>query len=169
MEEFRTIKGFENYQVSNLGNVKSLNFYRRKKETILKKCLDTDGYYRVGLYSNKKYYNRQVHQLVAISFLNHNPNGSKLVVNHKNFIRIDNRLENLEIITQRENVNQKHLPSTSKYTGVCWNKNSKKWHSQIIINKKRVHLGFFINEIDASNAYQKALFNLKNETFCTIQ
>ena len=164
MEEFRTIKNFENYQVSNLGNVKSLRF---NKERILKKCLDTDGYYRVGLYSNNKLYNKQVHQLVTISFLNHIPCGCKLVVNHINFIRTDNRLENLEIITQRENVNQKHLPSTSKYTGVSWNKNSKKWHSQIIIDKKRVHLGFFINEIDASNAYQKALFNLKNKTFCT--
>ena len=164
MEEFRTIKNFENYQVSNLGNVKSLRF---NKERILKKCLDTDGYYRVGLYSNNKLYNKPVHQLVTISFLNHIPCGCKLVVNHINFIRTDNRLENLEIITQRENVNQKHLPSTSKYTGVSWNKNSKKWHSQIIIDKKRVHLGFFINEIDASNAYQKALFNLKNKTFCT--
>ncbi len=50
MEVWKKIKGFENYQVSNLGRVKSLN---RKKELILKGGIDTNGYKIVCLRSNR--------------------------------------------------------------------------------------------------------------------
>lgn len=70
-------------------------------------------------------------------------------------------VENLEIITNRENSNKKHLPSSSKYIGVYHDKRSKKWKSQIGINNKQLHLGYYINEIDAHNAYQEKLKEIK--------
>jgi len=153
MEIWKTIEKYPDYQISNLGNVKSLKF---GKEKILKQWIDDLGYCRVDLIKNEK-----VHQLVAIAFLNHNPCKYKLVINHKNFNRQDNRVENLEIVTQRENANRAHIKSSSKYVGVSWHKGSKKWMSRIVINGKRKHLGYFFEEIEASNAYQNALLAIR--------
>lgn len=50
----------------------------------------------------------RVHQLVAMAFLSHKQSGMKLVINHINKIRNDNRLFNLEILTQKENINKKY-------------------------------------------------------------
>jgi hypothetical protein len=160
MEIWKTIKGYENYQISNLGNVKSLNYRRTNKEKTLILRKNTHGYKVCYLYINGFSKTKQVHQLVAIAFLNHTPCGYKLVVNHINFIKTDNRVENLEIVTSRENTNLKHIKSTSNYVGVFWDKNYKKWTSKIVINKKQKHLGRFIKEIDAHNAYQNELNKL---------
>lgn len=147
----------EFYQVSNLGRIKSI---KRGKEKIMKGYINNYGYVTVTLNGKTK----KVHQLVAIAFLNHIPCGSKLVVNHKNFIRHDNRLTNLEIITQRENANQSHLSSSSKFTGVFWNRFINKWQSKIRINGKNKHLGTFDCEEEASEYYIKALESIKNNT-----
>ena len=166
MEIWKDIIGYEGlYQVSNFGRVKILErifFVRgkypiKKNENILKLHLNTHGYYRVSLIKNKTPKTITVHKLVAIAFLNHKPCGLKLVVNHINFVRTDNRVENLEIVTQRENANQKHLKSSSKYTGVSWNKNQNKWVSKIKTKNKQKHLGTFENEYDAHLAYQSEL------------
>lgn len=177
MEEeiWKDIKGYEGkYKVSSLGNVKSLsrtvkcgyNKTRTIRERILKPGLNTTGYYIVVLSEKSTLKTRKVHQLVAIAFLNHIPNGFELVVNHINFNRLDNRLINLEIVTQRENANQKHLKEgrTSKYTGVNWYKSLKKWRAGIEISGKIKYLGVYKNEIDAHNAYQKALNELTQKT-----
>lgn len=166
-EIWKVIPNYENYQVSNLGNIKSLSREvknrwntRVVKETLMNPVLRTDGYYSINLRKQTKPKSFLIHQLVAICFLNHKPNGLELVVNHKNFIKTDNRLENLEIITARENCNQKHIKSSSKYTGVTWNKQRCKWQSQIIINGKCKYLGLFLNEYDASKKYLEELKNI---------
>lgn len=157
------------YEVSNLGRIKSLSriILRKNKypallsEKILKYGIDRYGYYIICLHKNQKQKTRTVHQLVAEAFLNHKPSGRKYVVNHKNFVRTDNRVENLEIITSRENTNKKHLKSSSEYTGVSWHKKNKKWVSSIFINGKLKNLGYFENEIEASKAYQEKLLTIK--------
>lgn len=161
METYKDVIGYNgDYQVSNLGNVKSLKF---NKEKVLKPCCNSaDGYYRINLVINGKPISRLVHQLIAESFLNHNRCKMKLVINHIDFNRINNNINNLEIVTFRENTNQKHLKSTSKYTGVSWDKSRSKWSSKIRINGKMVNLGRFTNELEASEAYQKKLNNLIN-------
>ena len=157
MEIWKKVKGYEGiYEVSNLGRVKSLSRIVLKKgkypfltkEKILKQSNNYRGYKHVGLYLNKKMKTLTVHQLVVIAFLNHKPNGQELVVNHINLIKKDNS-------------NHKHIPSSSKYTGVSWHKNHLKWGAQIHINKKKVHLGYFVNEVDASNAYQEKLLSIQ--------
>lgn len=160
MEEiFKQIEGFEDYQISNLGRVKS---FKKGREKILKNHTYKDHYPSVSLYKNNKLISKKVHQLVAIAFLNHKPCGFKLVINHKNNIRTDNRVENLEIVTQRENSNQKHLKSTSQYTGVCRNKTNKKWISSIYVNGKSLRLGYFETEKEASIYYENALLSIQN-------
>lgn len=147
------------YEVSNLGNVKS---YKKHPEgKLLSRCFDGHGYLHVLLYKNGKSKTKKVHQLVAEVFLNHNPCGYKLVVNHINFIKTDNRVKNLEIVTARENANLKHIKSSSQYVGVSWIKNIGKWRSVILINGKNKFLGHFTDELEAHNAYQNELQKIK--------
>ena len=168
MEIWKDIKGYEGlYQVSNLGNVKRLSvlklngrYYSMCKEKLIKTVVG-NGYKQLTLYLNGEKSTKKVHQLVAIAFLNHIPNGMDLVVNHKDFNRQNNYVDNLEIILQRNNANRKHLKSSSNFVGVSWYKGGNKWHAYITINRKRKHLGYFTNEIDAHNAYQDALNNIE--------
>ena len=154
-EIFKDVIGFEGlYQISNLGNVKSLKF---NKERILKPTENSRGYYNVNLRKNNKRYTKKVHKLVAIAFLDHKPSGMVLVVDHLNNIKSDNRLENLQIITQRKNTSKDKKNKSSQYTGVHWDKHANKWQSRIYINGKYKYLGLFINEYEAHLAYQNEL------------
>ena len=126
------------------------------------KCtINKYGYLHTSVSMNNRLKEVKIHKAVAMAFLGHIPCGLKLVVNHKNFNRIDNRKGNLETVTFRENTNQKHLKSSSKFTGVSWDKERNKWAAKIYINKKHNFLGRFNSEIEASNAYEKALNNIK--------
>lgn len=158
MEIWKEIPNYEDYHISNLGKVKSLKY---GKEKILKQGLDTHNYNTVSLSKNNIKKTLQVHQLLAMAFLNHIPDKWNLVVNHKDFIRTNNYDWNLEIVTQRENSNQKHLHSTSKYTGVHLNKKTNKWISSIHIKGELIYLGSFSNELEASEYYEKALKNFE--------
>ena len=150
-EVWKTITEFGYmYQISNLGNVKS---YKRNTEKYLSLHIDNKGYYRVAFYHKSKSIHRKVHQLVATYFLNHKPCGMKLVVDHINGIKTDNKVENLQIITNRQNCQKKKGNHSSKYVGVTWNKARKKYVAQIMINKKAKGLGYFTCEIEASQAY----------------
>jgi hypothetical protein len=137
-EIFKDIPNYEGiYQVSNLGRVKSLKL---NKEKILKLSIDGQGYLKVNLFDEGRRSTKNVHQLVAIVYLNHMPCGSKIVVDHINCDKLNNRLENLQLISQRENLS-KDKKGSSKYTGVSWHKQKSKWQSQIIINGKYKYLG----------------------------
>jgi hypothetical protein len=164
-EIWKDIPGYEGYyQVSNLGNVRSSDRVihtrdgspRFFKGVILKPRL-LNGYKYCSLSTNGDARTYQVHQLVAMAFLNHKPNGHSLVVDHINGIKTDNRLENLQIVTNRYNLTKDKKSGTSKYIGVSWHSKSKKWLATIHINGKSVHLGSFTDEVEAALAYQKAL------------
>ena len=167
MEIWKDIIGYEGiYQVSSLGNVKSLERLdstgRHLKGKLKKQSFDDKGYYQLSLSKNGVAKTRKVHQLVAESFLNHTKCGYNLVVNHINLNPQDNCIDNLEIVTQRDNANKKHIISTSKYTGVCWSKEKRKWRASINLKYKQSHLGYFNNEHEAHLAYKKALSEIKN-------
>ena len=156
-EVFKSIPNYEGiYEVSNLGRVKS--FYMNK-ETILKSPIDKAGYHLLRLSKGGVAKTYKVHQLVAMAFLGHTPCGYKAVVNHIDFDKLNNNANNLEIVTSRQNSNQRHIKSSSKYTGVVWVKNNQKWKSQIRINGEVISLGHFDDELLASDAYQVALIN----------
>lgn len=166
MEEiFKDIPGYEGlYQVSNLGRVKSLSrlnfsngFYRRQKERILSPASHRKGYLICVLCKNTHRKTIKIHQLVAMAFLNHTPCGMLLVVDHINDNKLDNRLENLQIITNRENSFKTQGKYTSNYKGVCWYNRDKKWVSKIQINGKTITLGRFNCELAAHQAYQNKL------------
>ena len=164
MEIWETIKGFEDYQISSFGRVKS---FKNGKEKILTSHPNEKGYYSVDLYLNNKRKTLRIHKLVAEYFLNHKGNGSMdLVIDHIDNDKSNNRIDNLQLITNRQNSSKtlKRLNglTSSKYVGVTWHKQSKKWLAQIQINKKHISLGTYINEYDAHLAYQNKLKEIDN-------
>jgi len=156
-------KGF--YQSNNKGSIKSL---KRKKEIILKPVLNKNGYLYVNVVIDNKIRHVQVHSLLAMSFLGHIPYKKELVVDHKNNIKTDNRLENLQLITSRKNNSKNRKSKTSNYTGVriCSN---KKWRASIDVMGKQIHLGVFNSEKEADVFYKKALKSLEKNTEINVK
>ena len=96
------LKGFEGYyEITPSGKIKSVGSCHACKKGILRTWLDKDGYERVGLSKKGKYFQKSMHRLVAENFIP-NPD-DKPQVNHKNGVRNDNRVENLEWVTDNEN------------------------------------------------------------------
>ena len=160
MEIFIDLPGYENlYQVSNYGNVKSLNYRGNNKVDLLKPGINSKGYKCVVLTKNKIFKTYTVHSLVAICFLNHKPNKFEIVVDHIDGNKTNNNLSNLQLISMSQNTKKKINKSIkySMHKGVSWNKNSKKWRAYIFIDKKEKHLGYFINEQQAINAVKNII------------
>lgn len=157
-EIWKSVKGFEGcYEISNKGRVKSLVRKKVLKELILKQTIDGKGYYAVKLSLNGIVKTCRVHKLVAIAFLDHIPDGFKEIIDHKDNNKLNNDSDNLQIISVRKNTSKDRKGGTSEYVGVSWNKRAKKWIAYIRIRGKLKHLGYFENEIKASERYQKEL------------
>ena len=132
----------ERYEVSSFGNV-------RNEKRLLKLTVDKYGYLVVGIHREIK----KVHQLVAICFLNHTPNGYEIVVDHIDNNPLNNHNSNLQLITHRENSSKdkkRKLP-----LGV--QNNGNMFQSKIYFNGKNIHLGLFDTPQEASECYQNAL------------
>ena len=158
-EIFKDVPNYEGiYKVSNLGNVKSLKW---NKEIIMKQGISS-RYLAVNLRKENNSKNVKVHVLVAMAFLDFKPNKFEYVIDHKNGVSTDNRLENLQIVTQRINILKDRKRNISNFAGVKKNKKLNKWTAQMKINKKFIHLGVFENEEDAGKIYEKAIENINN-------
>jgi len=158
MEEWKPIKDYKRkYEVSNMGKVKNV----KTDKTLI--AMDCGGYSQVGLYNNKRkiFY---IHRLVLQAFL---PTEEDLECNHKNHIKTDNRLENLEWVSRSQNVRfRKKYLSSSQYKGVTWNKIENVWKVNCSVNNKNVYLGRFDDEKEAGKAYNDfvILHNLQDFT-----
>jgi hypothetical protein len=85
-------------------------------------------------------------------------------VDHINRNRLDNRRENLRFVTDsQQSINRgkvmicKGRVATSKYKGVYWEKNSRKFRVRISFNGKRIQVGYFTSEVEAALAYNDAI------------
>jgi len=156
IEEWKTIIEYPNYQVNNLGDIKSLrrlvvqknrSFYI--KEKILKPVLSNQGYFSVKLYNSPSSKTHIIHRLVGIYFIP-NPNDFT-ILNHIDGNKLNNHYTNLEWVTHRENdchaVDK--TKTSSKYIGVSFNKISNKWYAYITFKNKSKSLGYFETELEA--------------------
>lgn len=97
--EWRDIPGLEGrYEVSNTGNV----WNKTRGRLLSKKPLSKIGYTRVRMPYSSGAKLEYIHRLVMLAFVGECPDGME--VNHKNGVRHDNRLENLEYATHQENI-----------------------------------------------------------------
>lgn len=112
--------------------------------------LSTSKYYQVSL-NHKKYKN---HRLIFLYHKGYLPK----YVDHIDRNKQNNKIENLREATHGQNRSnsKKNINKSSIYKDVCWYKITQKWISQITTNKKVINLGYFINELDAALAYNKA-------------
>ncbi len=170
-EIWKDIAGYEGmYQISNLGNIKTLQRYVKNgkktvklhKEKLLIPGENELGYKSIGLHKDGIVKYVKVHKLVWMAF-GCAERTSDLVIDHINNNHQDNRAENLQLLTPRQNSTKAALTrknKTSKYTGVSKNCESGKWQAFIRIKGKNKNLGSYGCELTASLAYQTALNNL---------
>ncbi|WP_102335733.1 NUMOD4 motif-containing HNH endonuclease [Salimicrobium jeotgali] len=153
------------YQVSNLGNVKSLKkqvpvSINGRLRTYPERMLAQEwikGYKRVNLYKNGKLKKNLVHRLVAKAFVD----GCEkdLHVNHINGIPHDNRASNLEWVTIKQNAIHKTTILNKKPRGIY--KTEGKWRSEIVFNQKKFGLGTYESKADAYKAYYEKHMSLR--------
>ena len=168
-KEWKSIKDYEgSYEISNYGEVKSLakqwiagkGGIRKKKDTIMKVGINGDGYCYINLCKNGKQKSYKISLLVYDHFGKGKRNGMILQVDHINNNKLIDRIDNLQLLTARQNAMKGFIQNgkkTSKYTGVCWYEKYKQWRAYIKIDKKQKPLGYFKDEHKAHLAYQKAL------------
>ena len=173
------------YEISNLGTVRRSADapYKHKGKSFVKPYINNKGYLCINLYKNSKVYKYQIHRLLAIYFIP-NPQGLN-EINHIDGNPLNNSLSNLEWCTHKYNMQHawdtglhknyhvcasvKRKGSTSKYLGVSWSKERKKWCAYVTYNKKHYGIGRFTNEVDAAKAYDKFIIehNLLKEGYKT--
>ena len=101
--------------------------------------------------NGKSYMIQMHHEILGIP-----PKG--LITDHRDGNGLNDQRENLRFVTYKQNnQNRKNQESSSKYPGVCWYKTTNKWIANIRINGKQKHLGFFADELEAFEAYRKAV------------
>jgi len=103
MENWKEIKDFEGYEVSDNGRVRSLSTVKGMWGKVLEPLIAGRGYFRVALRKNNKPHFKSIHRLVAEYFIPNPEN--KPQVNHKDGDKSNNHKDNLEWCTYRENIN----------------------------------------------------------------
>ena len=162
-EIWKDIPGYEgSYQASTLGRIKSLSL---RKEKILKQSI-RKKYLCVTLSLNAKLRCINVHQLIMLTFYNHVYKDNNLVTDHIDSNPMNNKLNNLRLVTNRENCSREKTFRSGLPVGVgtLWSRGKlrNKFRANITINYKRVHLGNFNTVEEASEAYQLALTKINN-------
>jgi hypothetical protein len=173
MEEvWKPVKGFENlYAISNFGYVKSLSRTilnsgsysgsQTLKERILKPFPNPRGYSIVGLSKEDILYRFNLSTLVWDHFGEGKRDGRNLQVDHIDGDKKNNRVDNLQLLTNRGNTSKRFQERGRELpTGVSFYKSRNKYRSYIYINRLK-HLGYFETISEASQAYQNALTNLE--------
>ena len=150
-EEWRSISGYINYQVSNIGRVRNTN-----SGLIRKLNTNNNGYLGLCLSRKGKKISHEVHRLVALEFIP-NPNHKPSVDHINNKANLNNTTGNLRWATgwEQQGNKSKQLNTSSQYKGVSWNKKDRRWRAYIRIGTKLLHLGYFKSEDEAALAYNK--------------
>ena len=162
METYKSIKDYDNYEVSNMGNVRN-----KKTGLILKQAL-RNGYYCVGFSNNGNKKGFLVHRLIALHFI---PNPlNKELVDHIDRNPLNNSINNLRWATPSENNMNKSILKNNKSTktGVYYDKHINRWLVKMYINGIQKHIGNYLNFEDAVIA-RKEQENIHHKEFQAFQ
>lgn len=171
VEIWKPVVGYEGlYEVSNLGNVKSLNYMRRNVIKVLKARTNSGGYKFIELHKNKKHKNFLIHRLVAQAFI---PNPNNLPqVNHKDENKQNNCVDNLEWCDAKYNIKygtciQRRMQKMMGEKHPWFGKFSKEHHSSKPIIQSV--LGIFVKRWDCvADIERETGFRQGNISSCAI-
>jgi len=148
-EVWKSVIGYEDlYEISSFGRLRS-----KKDGRIKERTPNEDGYVKITLRKENGVETRFIHIFVAEAFLEKK---AGCVINHIDGDKTNNRVENLEYVSRRENATH-FFASRKPHTGASYCKKSNKWRSQISTDGKRKWLGDFSTPEEASAAYRGAL------------
>jgi hypothetical protein len=144
------------YKVSLRGSVKT--------GAVAGSC-NHNGYWQIGIRINGTYKKFQAHRIVY--FLQTGVDPGELIIDHAQGVenpldlRGGTQSDNISNAKKRLSVNGK--PTTSKYKGVSWFKQTQKWRVEIKAQGKSIHLGYFDDEITAALMYDAKAFELRGD------
>lgn len=151
-ETWLPVQGYEtNYEVSSLGRIRSLNASRNYQAGhIMAPSSNRYGYYVVNLRRDGTSHGVSLHRLVAKAFI---PNPQQLPqVNHKNGVKTDNRVQNLEWVSARQNI--RHRFDTLKHSGhVGESHPAHKLTERDVVDIRARYAAGGIRQVDLANQY----------------
>jgi len=112
----------------------------------------TNGYCLVGVLKTTIFYHRLVYILA-----NKQDISAGYMIDHVDGDTLNNKIENLRVVTNRENLQNCKTHRLGSLVGCCFDKHAQKWLSEIYTNNKKIHLGRFATEQEASAQYLLAL------------
>jgi len=121
---------------------------QRRKVNMFKPNLNT-GYVQVMVRGKRL----SVHRVVWEYFNGPIPEGMQ--VDHKNGIKHDNRLENLRLVTPRQNAQNTKQHRSGRLPGCSFHKGHSKWSSRVTVDGRTRHLGYYDTEQEAYEIYKK--------------
>ena len=160
-EQWRTVSGYPNYQVSNVGRVMNI-----KTGKVLKlKSNITTGYVSLKLSNQGILEDVYIHRLIAEAFIPTHDDPAFRYVDHIDRDRGNNTLSNLRWVSSSFNRanSEKSMNKSSQYKGVLWRKDRNKWRVRITQDGIEHHVGYFKNEIEAARAYNAKALELFGE------
>jgi len=169
MEIWKEIIDFENYEISNLGNVrswKSNNIFKKRKSPISKsQILNNSGYFYVIFYKKNSGTHKYIHRLVSEAFI---PNlKNKKEVNHINGIKTDNKVENLEWVTSSEN--KQHALKMGLFNPALQDRKGDKNGNAKLTEAKVLHIRYFLYENILTQKQIGSLFSISKQTISFIK
>ena len=155
------------YEVSNLGRIRTIDHHvqnrhnkkRFVKGIIRKQVKRKDGYIIAHFYLDGKKWSDYVHRLVWRYFNDKPEPNRKIVIDHIDNNKSNNRIDNLRLISNRDNTTKgmkRKENKKSRFIGVYWRQDREHWFSRILINGKRLYLGSSKCEAQAALLYLKA-------------
>jgi hypothetical protein len=85
------------------------------------------------------------------------PPGRALQADHINHDKLDNRRNNLRVVSQQGNMQNmsSNRGASSAFVGVAWEEQKQRWRARVVIGGQRPHLGYFASELDAAVAAER--------------
>lgn len=166
IEKWIPIKDYEEfYAISNFGNIKSLEktWYfgcgrkakKHQEERILKPTIAANGYLSMKLSKYGKAQTKFIHHLVWEAFGDKPRDGYKLQVDHIDNGRLNNHIDNLQLLKQRDNL-IKGVKNRGNEFPIGVSKRNNRYRASIYSNGKKIHLGYYKDPIEAGLVYEQA-------------
>jgi len=135
---YKDIPGYQGYQINEYGEVFSL-----KSNKVMQPAVTHAGYLRLALSNEGEAKNFFIHQLVAMTFLDHVPNGMQMVVDHIDNNKLNNHIDNLQLVSQRYNSSKDRDRKYDLPTNVYLPKGETTYMVRMKVKDARVIVGRF--------------------------